>query len=141
MREALIGIGLAVILSAAPAGAAEPTHSRKFTACMDSAGGITANMRDCMAAETERWDARLNKAYKAILPVLAKRGMVGDTNVKKAFVEAESAWLKYRKANCTYYVSRTGGTIDLINGASCWLDETARRTLELEDVLETERSQ
>ena len=141
MRETLIGIGLAVTLFAAPADAVEPTHTKKFTACMDLAGGVTADMRDCIAAETERWDVRLNKAYKAILPVLTKRTTVGDTNVKKTFVEAQRAWLKYRKANCTYYISRTGGTIDLVNGASCWLDETARRTVELEDVLEMERSQ
>ena len=132
---------MAAALAVAPADSAEPKNSKKFAACMDAAGGVTANMRDCMSAESERWDMRLNKAYKAILPILAKRIAGHGTNVKKSFVEAERAWLKYRKANCTYYISRTGGTIDLINGASCWLDETARRTLELEEVLEMERIQ
>ncbi len=141
MGKILIGAGLALVLCAAPAGAAELRHSKKFETCMEASGGVTADMRDCMAAETERWDARLNKAYKAILPLLAKRITGGGTNVKQTFVEAERAWLKYRKANCTYYIGRTGGTMDLINGASCWLDETARRALELEQVLEMERPQ
>ncbi len=36
--------------------------TKQFSTCIDGSGGVTSNMLDCIGAETEHQDARLNKA-------------------------------------------------------------------------------
>ncbi len=134
-RRSVLIIGfMALIVPGSPAGALEPKLSATSSACMEASNSVTANMRECLARETGRWDTRLNRAYNAVLHETRDRPAS-----KKRLREAQRAWLKYRQANCAYYGRRSGGSIDIINGASCWLDDTAHRALELENMLETER--
>lgn len=92
---------------------------------MDKSGGVTVDMLDCIGTETKRQDARLNKAYKEVMPQLSPAR-------KKELQDAQRAWIKYRDANCNFYADPDGGTIATVNSNDCFMSATASRAKELE---------
>lgn len=118
----------ALTLPALPVLAKEPQYSVTYDRCMDTSGGVTAEMLDCNAAELKRHDARLNAQYKA---ALAAHGETQQALLR----EAQRQWIKYRDANCGFYAQLTGGTMDRLNSSSCVLEATARRADELEGIV------
>ena len=106
--------------------AQEINLTKQFSVCMDKADGVTQNMVECIDAEIKRQDARLNKAYKAL---------VADLNPerKKQLLEAQRAWLKFRDTNCAFYFDPDGGTIARVQAVDCMMTMTASRAKELEN--------
>ena len=106
--------------------AQEINLTKQFSVCMDKADGVTQNMVECIDAETKRQDARLNKAYKAL---------VADLNPerKKQLLEAQRSWLKFRDTNCAFYFDPEGGTIARVQAVDCMMTMTASRAKELEN--------
>lgn len=102
--------------------------SKQFTACMDKAGGVTASMVECTAAETKRQDVRLNKAYKNLMNTLS-------ATRKKELQSTQRLWMKYRDANCNFYYDPNGGSIVRVTSAGCFMDMTTERANELENFL------
>lgn len=113
---------LAIVITALSAGthAADDGYSETYTACMDESGGVTVNMLNCMGSETEQQDARLNQNYKASMQALTP---AQQTQLR----DAQRLWIKFRDADCALLGSLTGGSIDRINSASCFLDMTKQR--------------
>lgn len=144
MKNTGIAIGLAVAVLAAPTLAGEPKLSATYETCMAAPQSTTASMQECMNAESKRWDVRLNRAYKTLVKQLddpeykadLKRLNNQEPKNREKLVAAQRLWLKYRKAKCGVLASLTGGTIDILAAAGCWLDTLAHRTLELEAMLE-----
>ena len=99
--------------------------TKQFSACMDKSGGVTIDMLDCISAETNRQDARLNKAYKEAMPQLSQAR-------KKQLQDAQRAWIKYRDANCNFYADPDGGTMATVSSNDCFMSATASRAKELE---------
>jgi len=108
-----------------PVLAADVGLSQTFATCMDQAGGVTPSMVECMNAETERQDVRLNKAYQDIMAGLSPER-------KKQLQEVQRLWLKYRKANCDFYYDPDGGTMARVSANDCFMSATAARAKELE---------
>ncbi|MBL0011041.1 MAG: DUF1311 domain-containing protein [Nitrosomonas sp.] len=92
---------------------------------MDKSGGVTVDMLDCIDAETNRQDARLNKAYKEAMPQLSQAR-------KKQLQDAQHAWIKYQDANCNFYADPDGGTMATVSSNDCFMSTTASRAKELE---------
>jgi len=65
--EKIAVIGLALLLSTPLAAPADREMTQEYSACLEKANGITAEMINCMLAETRRQDARLNENYKKLL--------------------------------------------------------------------------
>lgn len=105
--------------------AQEASLSKQFDACMDKSGGVTQSMVECMVAETKRHDARLNKAYKALMGSLTPER-------QKQLQEAQRAWLKFRDTNCAFYYDPDGGTLARVEANDCVMNMTANRAKELE---------
>jgi uncharacterized protein YecT (DUF1311 family) len=118
----------ALVIAGVPyaASAHETGLSKLYAACMDKSGGVTAGMIECITAENQRQDARLNKAYKALMAEL-------QPPRKTQLQEAQRAWIKYRDANCNFYDDPDGGTLARVNANSCMLTATADRARELEN--------
>ncbi len=106
--------------------AQEINLTKQFSVCMDKADGVTQNMVECIDAEIKRQDARLNKAYKALVADLTPER-------KKQLLEAQRAWLKFRDTNCAFYFDPDGGTIARVQAVDCLMTMTASRAKELEN--------
>src|SRR5262245_8683146 len=102
--------------------------SKEYLDCMDKSGGVTVSMLECNGDESDRQDAQLNENYKKLMSKQS-RGQ------KKALVEAQRAWLKFRKTNCDFYYDPNGGSAARLGGSGCWLTMTATRARELKDLL------
>ena len=105
----------------------EARYTPVYGACMssgDAANGVTVAMADCISAEIETQDAKLNTAYQQVM-----RGL--QDGPRQKLREAQRAWITFRDSKCASE-NQSGGTIDIINSATCILDATIRRTMELE---------
>ncbi len=97
-------------------------YSAEYEACSRSP---TVQIVECVQGRTKAWDARLNRAYRAVLRQI-------DGPQKQSFNEAQLLWIKYRDANCRYYAMGQG-SIGQVHAAECLRTMTARRTCELEE--------
>ncbi|MGO4743283.1 lysozyme inhibitor LprI family protein [Serratia quinivorans] len=98
-------------------------YSATYTQCMAKQGGSTPGASACIEAEFNLWDARLNKSYKEALKFKA---------APKAWREAQRNWLKYKDSQCMALVAAPHGSGDALDSASCDLNMTIERTLQLE---------
>ncbi|MCD7060738.1 lysozyme inhibitor LprI family protein [Pelagibacterium xiamenense] len=93
-------------------------------------GSTTIGIVECAARETSWWDKRLNDTYAAVLETL-------DADRTQSLRDAQRAWIAFRDAECAFaYDYWRDGTIRSVFGASCMLDLTARRAIDLSDILE-----
>lgn len=96
--------------------------SAAYQPCMDNSGAITARMRACYASESRRIDLLLNEAYRRTMARLA----VAD---RERLRLSERRWITTRAAQCRRTAAAEQGSMALLVGDSCWLEETQRRTL------------
>lgn len=101
--------------------------SQQFENC-NSKAVSPVDIHGCIGSEIKLQDARLNVAYKAVLadvtPARAKQ-----------LLEAQRSWIKFRDANCNFYLDPEGGTIAPVRAGLCEMNLTASRAKELEDYL------
>jgi uncharacterized protein YecT (DUF1311 family) len=117
--------GCSTLMSWCSAHAGDVTFSKEYDRCIAASGGVTVSINECTAAETDRWDKRLNASYKTLLATL-------NPERKKALADAEVAWLKFRDSNCAFIFDPNGGTAAGMVANSCVLRMTAERALELD---------
>lgn len=120
---------LALIILPVTGNAENAELSNQYKNCMDRSGGVTSDMLNCIAAETNIQDKLLNEAYKAAYSKL-------NTTRAKQFKEAQRAWIKYRDANCSFYADPDGGTMATVISNDCVMSSTASRAKELKQLLE-----
>ena len=86
-----------------------------------------AEMNICWGKEYKTADATLNQVYRQLVAKL-------DEQEKAQLKEVESAWLKYRDANCEFVADQyKGGSIRPMIDAMCLADMTRNRTAELRE--------
>lgn len=133
--------GLPACLDAAPdTPGAEACIGRFAETCMnDEDGGFsTLGMSMCTQAETEAWDALLNREYQRAMAD-AKLLDAEDMHYFPGFAvraeklrDAQRAWITFRDAECELeYATGGSGSIRHIFGTSCFLQMTAERTIDL----------
>ncbi|RAK52581.1 lysozyme inhibitor LprI family protein [Phenylobacterium deserti] len=112
---------------------AQPAGRAELDACLNSgeaAQGVTSAMAECLGAEFERQDGRLNRAYQAAMAAQDEAG-------KAQLRQAQRAWIRFRDQSCRE--GATGGTIDRLNGPSCMADRSRERADELERLAQVGR--
>ncbi len=88
------------------------------------------DMSICWGNEYKKADAKLNQTYKQLAAKL-------DEDEKAQLKNAETAWLKYRDANCEFVGDQyKGGSIRPMIYAMCMADMTTNRTTELKHQIE-----
>jgi uncharacterized protein YecT (DUF1311 family) len=127
----LIAIGLVYFVSTGITSAADREMTREYLTCLEKASGVTFEMIACISAETKRQDVRLNEHYNKLSSKLS-------ANRKKALVEAQRSWMKFRDANCRFYYDPEGGSSARMTADECLLNTTADRVRELK-LLTTDR--
>ena len=84
-----------------------------------------ADMNMCWGSQYKAADATLNQVYRQLMGKL-------DDEQKNQLKAVESAWLKYRDANCEFVGDQyKGGTMRPMIEAICLADVTKNRTTEL----------
>ena len=98
---------------------AENLFSQTYQACMDEAAGVTTGMQDCMSAEQERLETRLNAQRARVAATLTPER-------SKAFNDALSAWDTLRKSGSLAMFDPNGGTLSPLMASLWYLEQTAR---------------
>lgn len=96
--------------------------------CAKATDGVTSAIQDCIEAEFEYQDARLNTVYKHLHQKLGG-------NDKTALVEAQRQWLHEADKKCTWD-SATEGQAQRLQANDCLLKLTAMRADELEAMVQ-----
>ncbi|MBP7978838.1 MAG: DUF1311 domain-containing protein [Sebaldella sp.] len=94
---------------------------QKSGSMLDSAQ-TTAEMINAVSYASNEWDAELNKIYKLLMSSLSK-------DSQNSLRNAQRSWIKERDKKIAR--ENSGGTIDLVNKNSIFLEETKKRTIEL----------
>ncbi|WP_063911287.1 lysozyme inhibitor LprI family protein [Pseudomonas sp. p21] len=122
-KHYLTGLALACVLPLAMAEDYTPGYGQ----CMDKAS-TTVAMSECIQAETQLQDQRLNRVFKQLMGKL-------DAGQQKSLRDVQRKWLAYRDGNCQFHVQASGGTMAQLEGGACVMDMTRDRAAELERVL------
>lgn len=97
--------------------------------CITSPAGMTTiGANQCMARETDWWDAFLNARYAAMRDSFDKESGL-------ALRDAQRAWIAFRDAECNLHYTYWGdGSIRSTLYARCMLDMTAKRAIDLDSL-------
>ena len=98
--------------------------TQEYSQCLDRSSGVTAEMTNCILAETTRQDAKLNERFKKLILKLSKQRQT-------AVIEAQRAWIRFRDANCGFYNDPEGGTAAQLIAHECFLRAVVDRAEEL----------
>jgi uncharacterized protein YecT (DUF1311 family) len=128
---ATVVVGAAAMAAAWAQPATAPASADSHAACMDRAAGVTAAMSDCIAADLQRQDVRLNEAYRALRESLAPAR-------RTALQRAQRDWLRFRDSHCAFLLDPEGGTLARVSSGDCRRRMTELRADELQ-ALGTER--
>jgi uncharacterized protein YecT (DUF1311 family) len=102
--------------------------SAQYTGCLNRADGVTASMNDCIGAEYDRLDRRLNASYQATLRRLSRTRQM-------ALRSEERGWLATREETCIAQLEvplENMGTLDQLQFRFCTLGELKRRIIWIE---------
>jgi len=104
-------------------------YSKQYDHCIDNSNGITSVMLNCESDEMEKQEKLLNANYKKVMVTL-------NQEKKLELKRSQQLWLKYRDAKCGFFYGLSGGTVDLLNSSSCFLEMIAIRAYELSNLVE-----
>jgi len=120
MKRLIVAAAMAALL-------VPPAHAGDAGDPDESCDGSTAEMVDCLAVKTQRWDKRMTIAYQHAM----KDAPAPQRDQLRA---AQRLWIQYRDANCLYY-SMGEGTIARVDTGECLRRTTEARARELEAIV------
>lgn len=127
---AFLALGSGVAAAPLTDAQVEQRYTRAFSECMatsDAAQGISFAMRECVIAEYERQDDRLNAAYRTVMQ------RQPDAAAKAKLRTLQRRWIAGRDRLCAGQAAEAGdGTAGPMTMDSCFLAEAVRRTAYLE---------
>lgn len=101
------------------------TAFAKEDMCKDPQDQSTMNI--CSGKEYEQEDAKLNKTYQRLLPLIAPEE-------KEPLKKLQLAWIRFRDLECKFESDQySGGTMEPLVYATCMSRVTRQRTKDLED--------
>ena len=104
----------------------EARYTQSYNDCPGFKNGVDLEMLDCISAEFEVQDRRLNTAYAKALAAL-------PPNRKASLRAAQRTWIAYRDQWCGIAYDRESGSAEHIAANDCELEETVLQTLKLEE--------
>ncbi|SFS11796.1 Uncharacterized conserved protein YecT, DUF1311 family [Dyella sp. OK004] len=101
-----------------------------YDACIKAPQGQVVLWGDCADTEFTYQDARLNKAYKALVAAVTA---LEDKDATKDIQAAQRAWLAFYEKDCAARADRFGSTPGPSTLSTCRMERAAIRAQELED--------
>jgi uncharacterized protein YecT (DUF1311 family) len=120
----LLGLSASVVpVSDAAVEAALTAGYRRCMATGAAAEGVTSGIMDCLGAEIDRQDDRLNRTYRELMGRLPPARKTTLRNLQRA-------WIRQRDEGCAAEPeAQAGGSIAAITHNDCILRETTRRVI------------
>ena len=103
--------------------------SAEYSKCIERSGGADPGMLDCIKAEADRQDKRLNDAYKKLMNEL-------KSDRKRQLQQVQRMWIKYIEANCDFYLDPDDGTAARLAASECPVLAKEARAKELENFIQ-----
>lgn len=103
-------------------------------ACQEATpgGSTTRGISECLMAEMRVWDGLLNDEYAG-----AREQYAAQDELPQKLQAAQRAWIAFRDADCAFaYDKYGGGSMRVIASASCQMNHTAQRALDLKNMRE-----
>ncbi|RQB77658.1 lysozyme inhibitor LprI family protein [Pseudomonas aeruginosa] len=123
--KVLVVVFLLSLVSQVNAGAIIHPYTEDYKKCMSGPDSYnTLAQYICIEDEHKKWDKRLNDAYKKIL---------SSRMNAPAWKIAQRKWLQFRDAQCGIYNFKERGSGGGVDQATCELNLTIDRALQLED--------
>ncbi len=132
MKQRLVAIccSFAILVNTALVSCDDAVPSSQYNSCIASAKSNDLSMKDCIYAELDLVDRRLNTNYKRLLKHLDPNSTEGRTLVK-----VQLLWIQYKEANCSSLDMGTHGTAGRLSAANCLWQMTYQRNAELKSLL------
>lgn len=87
----------------------------------------TPDINECASIEQKKVEDKLNKAYQQVIK------SIGEPATKKALIEAQRAWVRFREADCkAVYEQYKTGTIRTVMFIGCMQEHAEQRIKDLE---------
>ncbi|MGE8106644.1 lysozyme inhibitor LprI family protein [Allorhizobium sp. NPDC080224] len=94
---------------------ARSADGSEYEACMESSGGVTADMLACTLTANDEVEAEIELAVKQVISDL-------DEEKQTALDAAQADWTRFRKSTCEYEAALAGdGSFTSVALADCWL--------------------
>ena len=88
----------------------------------------TPEINECASIDQKKVEDKLNKVYQRVIK------SIGEADTKKALVEAQRAWVKFREADCkAVYEQYKTGTIRSVMFIGCMQKHAEARIKDLEE--------
>lgn len=100
--------------------AEEPKYTPAYTACQEKSGGADAAMLDCVKAEYQTQDKKLNDAYRSLMANLPGKD-------KSALKASQRDWIRSRNSTCDFHNRMADGSMATLVQQSCYLDAVIQR--------------
>jgi uncharacterized protein YecT (DUF1311 family) len=95
----------------------------EYTLCLKNAQAAVSASRNCMNAELNYQNKRLNMAYKALIDKL-------NVNYQAKLKSEEKIWIEYRDTHCASNLDGIDGPE--LDGLECTVEKTADQASDLE---------
>lgn len=106
--------------------------ARQLDTCVEAAGAVDLQVKDCYVTLAQREDARLNFNWKVLVDAVGG----SSTQKGKALLAEQKAWLAYRDAACLHLMV-DGGTLDRLQSQICYTNLITERADEIGHFAET----
>jgi uncharacterized protein YecT (DUF1311 family) len=101
-------------------------YSTEYEQCTKNTYSTT-DMLKCINKELKIQDKKLNQAYKKAMNKI-------QPFRKEELKKIQRLWIKYRDKKCNFYYHKESGSSGKIDAMECKLNETIKRTIELNEV-------
>lgn len=97
-------------------------------ACLEKSDDpSTYGMMACSSKETDVWEERLNRDYQKLMKEMKAED-------KERLRDMQRAWIAFRDKKCGFHQREQEGTSVMPQNAYCYMEETGRQSLFLQDI-------
>lgn len=97
-------------------------------ACLEKSDDpSTYGMMACSSKETAVWEERLNRDYQKLMKEMKAED-------KERLRDMQRVWIAFREKKCGFHQREQEGTIVMPQNEYCYMEETVRQSLFLQDI-------
>lgn len=134
IRLAIFALAALAVPRATLAEGPTPEAQAELDACVEKAGMVDLDIKDCYNDFAGREDERLNKAWHELIRIVG--GSKSETGA--ALLAEQRAWLGFRDQSCYHWIAATApGTLDRLQFATCFANIVTLRADDIENLRDT----